>query len=376
MLNTRHFGMKMKEYGFQFYSGVPCSFLKDLINYAINDCRYIMATNEGDAVAACAGAYIGGMKSVVLMQNSGLTNAISPLTSLNYIFKIPVLGFVSLRGEPGLQDEPQHELMGSITTSMLDIMKIKWEYISNIEEEALEQLDRANESIEKEESFFFVVRKGTFDKVALKKQPPPEKVSVKITDSKYADTLPLRMEVLQKVVAFRDKNTVFIASTGFTGRELYEIEDTPNNFYMVGSLGCAGSIGLGLSVVQSKKDIIVIDGDGAVLMRMGSLATNGYYRNENMLHILLDNNAHESTGGQKTVSQNIDFPGIAASCGYPNVVYAHNMDELKNAMIEWNKKHSLTFIYIRIRTGSKENLARPKIKPFEVKERLMRFIEQ
>ncbi len=375
MLNTLHFGMKMKEYGFQFFSGVPCSFLKDLINYAINDCLYIMAANEGDAVAVCAGAYLGGMKSVVLMQNSGLTNAVSPLTSLNYIFKIPVLGFVSLRGEPGLQDEPQHELMGQITTSMLDIIKVKWEYLSDIEEKALEQLDMANKFIEKEESFFFVVRKGTFDKVALNEQTLPERIQVKITDSKYTDSMPLRMEVLQKIVSFMDKDMILIASTGFTGRELYEIEDSPNNLYMVGSLGCAGSIGLGLATAQSKKGIIVIDGDGAVLMRMGSLATNGYYRHENMLHILLDNNANESTGGQKTVSHNVDFPGIAASCGYPNVVYAHNTDELKNAVAEWNKNHSLTFIYIRIRTGSKENLARPKIRPFEVKERLMNFIK-
>ena len=130
MLNTQEFGTALKGLGFDFYSGVPCSFLKYLINYAINDCDYVMAANEGDAVATAAGAYLGGKKSVVLMQNSGLTNATSPITSLNYSFQLPILGFVSLRGEPGLSDEPQHELMGKITGEMLSLMKVDWEYLA------------------------------------------------------------------------------------------------------------------------------------------------------------------------------------------------------------------------------------------------------
>src|SRR6476619_6128723 len=131
MLNTNKFGNELKRLGFDFYSGVPCSFLKNLINYSINECEYIAAVNEGDAIAIATGAHLGGRKPVVLMQNSGLTNAVSPLTSLNYPFQIPVLGFVSLRGEPGLHDEPQHELMGQITTQLLDLMQIKWQYLSS-----------------------------------------------------------------------------------------------------------------------------------------------------------------------------------------------------------------------------------------------------
>ena len=130
MLDTTAFGQALKERGFDFYSGVPCSFLKDLINYAINEAVYIMAANEGDAVAVSTGAALGGKKSVVLMQNSGLGNAVSPLTSLNAIFRIPVLGFVSLRGEPGLNDEPQHELMGTITDKMLETMQIDYAVLS------------------------------------------------------------------------------------------------------------------------------------------------------------------------------------------------------------------------------------------------------
>ncbi len=124
-LNTHQFGNELKTLGFDFYSGVPCSFLNNLINYAINECHYIMSTNEGDAVATCAGAYMAGKKSVVLMQNSGLTNASSPITSLNFSFKLPVLGFVSLRGEPGIQDEPQHELTGTITEKLLSLMAVR-----------------------------------------------------------------------------------------------------------------------------------------------------------------------------------------------------------------------------------------------------------
>ena len=153
LLNTSEFGNELKKLGFDFYSGVPCSFLKNLINYAINECNYIAAANEGDAVAICSGAYIGGRKSVVFMQNSGLTNAVSPLTSLTYPFQLPVLGFVSLRGEPGLSDEPQHELMGQITTQLLDLMQIKWEYLSSNIHVAKVQLETANEWIEKNNLF-------------------------------------------------------------------------------------------------------------------------------------------------------------------------------------------------------------------------------
>ena len=131
MISTAIFGAELKALGFEFFSGVPCSYLKNLINFAINDCEYVMATNEGEAVAIASGATLGGKKAVVLMQNSGLTNATSPLTSLTYPFQIPLLGFVSLRGEPGFPDEPQHELMGQITAEMLSVMKIKWEYLAS-----------------------------------------------------------------------------------------------------------------------------------------------------------------------------------------------------------------------------------------------------
>lgn len=374
MINTNQFGEQLKKLGFTFYSGVPCSFLKDLINYAINECDYVMAANEGDAVAICSGAALGGKKSVVLMQNSGLTNAVSPLTSLNYIFRLPVLGFVSLRGEPGIPDEPQHELMGNITYQMLELMKIPWEYLADNVEEAIKQLDRANQFIEKDQTFFFVVKKDTFEKVGLKEQKLVETKNLVKNKIQPKKQLPFRYDVLEKLNTFKDKNTILLATTGKTGRELYEIEDAPNNLYMVGSLGCIGSLGLGLALARPDKDIVAIDGDGSLLMRMGSLPTNAYYSPKNLLHVLIDNNAHDSTGGQATISHNIDFVEIAASSGYAVSVSADGLDEFEKAYTNWKRNKQLTFVHIKVAKGTPKEPGRPKVKPFEVKGRLIQFI--
>ena len=374
MLDTKVFGAELQKQGFHFFSGVPCSFLQNLINYAINECQYIAAANEGDAVASCAGASLGGSKAVFLCQNSGLTNAVSPLTSLNYIFKIPVLGFVSLRGEPGLPDEPQHELMGSITTSMLDLMRISWEYLSPEMPGALTQIHKANRSIENNQAFFFVVKKGVFSEEKLTDPRPQIVANQKKSPKVRADSFPSRLEVLTRLSEQKEANTILLATTGKTGRELYEIQDVPNHFYMVGSMGCISPLALGLALTKKQYPIIAIDGDGALLMRLGAMAANAYYSPPNMLHIVLDNNSYDSTGGQLTVANNIDFINLAASLGYTNVYYAHDAAELKKLVADWQIHQGLTFIYIKIAKGSKENLGRPKVKPFEVKERLMKFI--
>ncbi|BCJ87981.1 phosphonopyruvate decarboxylase [Effusibacillus dendaii] len=374
MIHTKRFGEALQKLGFTFYTGVPCSFLKNLINYAINECEYIGATNEGDAMAIASGAFLGGKRPVVLMQNSGLTNAVSPLVSLNYPFRIPLLGFVSLRGEPGVPDEPQHELMGQITTQMLELMQVQWQFLSSDLAEAKQQLVHAAHVIEQNLPFFFVVKKGTFEQEILQKQEqfltPNQVKQVK----NKADQLPSRYEALSVINAMKDSTTVQLATTGKTGRELYEIEDDKSNFYMVGSMGCVSSLGLGLALTQQNTDIVVIDGDASLLMRMGCLAINGYYHPPNMLHILLDNNAHDSTGGQKTVSHNIDFVEIAASCGYMKSIYVHSLEELETSIKEWKTTKGLTFLHMKIATGSRESLGRPGIKPHAVKERLQMFL--
>lgn len=376
MLDTKMFGDELKRWGFASYCGVPCSFLKNFINYAINECDYVASANEGEAVATASGMRLGGRKSVVLMQNSGLSNAVSPLVSLNYPFRLPVLGFVSLRGEEGIPDEPQHELMGQITAQLLELMQVKWEYLSKDWEEAKQQILRANEALEQNQSFFFIVRQDTFEKVILQKGEMPVMRNLIKTRKEKDDELPSRYHALSVINAQKDSKTIQLSTTGKTGRELYEIEDAANNLYMVGSMGCLSSFGLGLALAQREKDIVVIDGDGAMLMRMGSLATNGYYSPANMLHILLDNNAHDSTGGQSTVSHNVNFVDIAAACGYRKSIYAHSLAELEQHVQEWKKTKGLTFLYLKISKGSRNNLPRPKYKPYEIKERLTSFLKQ
>jgi phosphonopyruvate decarboxylase len=265
--------------------------------------------------------------------------------------------------------------MGQITTQMLELMEIPWQYLSDDLEVAKRQLMEANQQIERNRSFFFVVKKGTFEEESLQKQQTAIHFNqVKIPKQKE-DQLPTRWEALKVVNSLKDSQTVQLATTGKTGRELYEMEDAKNNLYMVGSMGCISSLGLGLALTQTDKNIVVIDGDGSLLMRMGSLATNGYYHPPNMIHILLDNNVHDSTGGQKTVSHQIDFVDIAASCGYQKSQYIHNLEELGASIQEWKNTKGLTFLYMKISKGSKKNLGRPKMKPYEVKERLQSFLE-
>ncbi|TKD70934.1 phosphonopyruvate decarboxylase [Pseudalkalibacillus hwajinpoensis] len=373
MIPLPEFGAELKNLGFDFYSGVPCSYLKHFINFAINECEYVAATNEGEAVAIVAGATLGQKKSVVLMQNSGLTNAVSPLVSLIQPFRIPILGFVSLRGEPGVPDEPQHELMGEITPQTLDLLKIDWDYLSTNLEEAKQQLHRANEKIERNEPYFFIVKKGTFEPVGLQAQETKITTSVARPQSRE-DQLPTRYDALREINTLKDNQTVQLATTGKTGRELYDLEDAPNNLYMVGSMGCVSSIGLGLALTRREKSVIAIDGDGALLMRLGNLPTNGYCSPPNLLHILLDNNVHDSTGGQQTVSGNVDFVEVASACGYDQAIYVHTLEELKDCIENWKQDQKLTFLYMRIAGGSKASLGRPTLKPFEVKERLQVFL--
>lgn len=374
MINTQDFGKELKIRGFTFFSGVPCSFLKPLINYAINECNYIMATNEGDAIATCAGAFLGGMRPVFLCQNSGITNASSPLTSLIYTFRIPLLGIVSLRGESGLSDEPQHELMGAITTKLLSLMGIKWEFLESNLDAIKQQLENAEKYLKENKAFFFVIRKNTFDKEDLKPQPIPQRNKKEIFIKNKKNQLPHRYDALKIISSFKNNKTALLATTGHTGRELHDVDDTQNNFYMVGSMGCISSFALGLALSKPNKRFIAIDGDGAFLMRMGAITTNGYYAPPNLMHILLDNGMHASTGGQQTVSSCVDFVSLAASSGYTQSIYVHTLNELEKTLKQW-KSDKLTFLYMKIAQESKKNLGRPTIKPWEVKQRLMNFMD-
>lgn len=373
-LSVQEFGGLLKSEGFDFFSGVPCSFLRSLINYAINECDYIAAANEGDAVSTIAGANLAGRKGVVLMQNSGLSNAVSPLTSLTHIFKIPVLGFISWRGEPGVADEPQHALMGEITTKMLEDMKISWQYLDRNLHTAKKQLIQAQNTLKGGNSFFFVVRKDTFNEEELKPQRQKRLTITQVRMKSGKDEKPYRNKVISLITEMATSTEAVIATTGYTGRELFEAGDRPNNFYMVGSMGCASPFGLGVALGRPKKNVIVIDGDGALIMRLGALTTNGYYSPKNLLHIVLDNNCYESTGCQATLSKTVNFSDIAASCGYVRSRHIHNIQDLKKEIAVWKRKPCLTLLHMKIRPGVSKSLGRPSIQPPEVAKRFNEFL--
>ena len=380
MIEAKEFIEAARELGFVRYTGVPCSFLTPFINYVINDnaLEYIASTNEGDALATTSGSVIGGQRSIVMMQNSGLGNAVSPITSLSYIFRIPFLIIVTHRGEPGVKDEPQHELMGQITEELFNAMQIPSETFPNETKEIIPALQRAEKFMSKEHRpYAFIMKKGSItpqklDKKMIKDIAKSETEIRSLFDEKL--TRLDRNTVLRHIINHTSvDDSVLIATTGFTGRELFSINDRVNHIYMVGSMGCASSFGLGLALARPDLKIIVIDGDGAGLMRMGNFATIGTYASNNFIHILLDNEVHDSTGGQSTVSKNINFAMIAKACGY-SMTLSGNKTELIDELFSLNKNEGPAFGHLKICSGTIENLPRPNVKPNEVLRRMMRHI--
>jgi phosphonopyruvate decarboxylase len=376
MIKAERFVDAAKERGFGLWTGVPCSYLKPFINYVIDDPqqRYVAAANEGDAVAIASGSELGGVRAITMFQNSGLGNAVNALTSLTYTFRIPILMIVTLRGEPsGPRDEPQHELMGRITTSLLEQMEIPWEYFPTEEADMEVVLDRALAQMDEEGTpYALVMRKGSVDKCALRSVPQPRPGTAQISASAPSLAQASRHELLRAVQSSMRREDVVIASTGYTGRELYACSDRENQLYMIGSMGCASSLGMGVALAQPRRRVIVLDGDGALLMRMGALATIGYERPLNLVHVVLDNECHESTGGQSTVSHSIDFCAIAAACGYPRVHKVADAQALR-ALLSGNEKE-LSFIHVKMLPGVPDDLPRPSVSPGQVAQRLRRFL--
>jgi phosphonopyruvate decarboxylase len=379
MISAQQFAEAAKARGFGLWSGVPCSYLKPLINYVIDapDLHYVAAANEGDAVAIASGAELGGTRAIAMFQNSGLGNAVNPLTSLNAVFRIPILIITTLRGEPGgPPDEPQHALMGPITTRMLEVMEIPWEYFPQKGEEVQPALDRALEYMEdKGLPYTLVMKKGSVAEWKLHSMPQPRPLppSPQVVGVRGAGAM--RSEILRAVQAELRAGDLVIATTGYTGRELYALEDRSEQLYMVGSMGCGMSLGLGLAIAQPKHRVIVLDGDGAVLMRMGGLATVGFERPPNLIHVLLDNQMHESTGGQSTVSHSVDLYAVAVACGYPVTVRATTPEEVAE-FLDRADGRALSLIHVRILPGAPDDLPRPTITPPEVATRFRNRIKE
>jgi len=391
MIEASHFVEAARERGFEWYAGVPCSYLTPFINYVLQDpsLHYVSMANEGDAVALIAGVALAGApdggpgarrhrRGIAMMQNSGLGNAVSPLTSLTWTFRLPQLLIVTWRGQPGVPDEPQHALMGPITPTMLDTMEIRWELFPTQAGQIGPALDRATAHMETTgRPYALVMQKGSVGSYPLETgadtiRTRASRASAVIDPRRFApEARASRQEALRAVVARTPPDsTAVLASTGFCGRELYAVSDRPNQLYMVGSMGCVVPLALGLALSRPDLRVIALDGDGAALMRMGAFATVGAYGPSNLWHLLLDNGAHDSTGGQATVSPNVSFAEVAAACGY-----AASLDtDLVGRIAEWLEMAPLDgarFARLLTRPGSPTDLPRPSITPVDVKTRLM-----
>ena len=379
MIKAADFIEELRARGFSNYAGVPCSYLKPFINYVIGDknLAYTGAASEGEAVGISLGSFLAGGKTVTMCQNSGLGNMVNPLTSLNYPFRIPTLLITTWRGEPGRPDEPQHELMGQITHQLLETMRIPWRAFPEDPTEIAQVLDEADSAMrERQLPFALVMREGSVAEHELQSQPRPGRIASTPESIGQANTssFMIRTEALEAILGSLQGNEAIIATTGKTGRELFTIADRPNHLYVVGGMGAASAIGLGICLKSPAQPVVVIDGDGAALMKLGALATIGYCQPASLLHIILDNEAHDSTGGQATASSVVNFAQIAAAANYRNALQITARDQLESAIRDLRLKPGPSLLHVKIRQGSPKNLGRPTVKPHEVKERFMNFL--
>ena len=383
MITADQFLRVCKSQGLKNFFGTPCSYLKPLINRVIDDQEifYQDATNEGDAVAMACGANLAGGIAVVMCQNSGLGNAVNALTSLAYPFRFPLLLIVTHRAEPGgVPDEPQHELMGSITKSLLDTMQIPWSQFPEVEAEIVPVINQAMQYMkEKSLPYSLVMRKDSLTPCALETSEQtfvPHETAVRVCEKQQIDpqNRVKRVQALRVLVEEQQAHDILLATTGKTGRELYTLGDKKNQFYMVGSMGSAASFSLGAALAVPEKRLVCIDGDAALLMRMGNLVSIGAVKPENLLHVVLDNESNDSTGGQSTPSANVSLAAIAQACGYRKVYSTDDINDFRIMLQKTVRQRGPFFIRLRIKKGSAANLGRPQIRPHEVKERLMRYI--
>ncbi|HEY4803825.1 MAG TPA: phosphonopyruvate decarboxylase [Paraburkholderia sp.] len=390
MIEAAQFVEAARSRGFEWYAGVPCSYLTPFINYVLQDpsLHYVSAANEGDAVALIAGVALAGKRGITMMQNSGLGNAVSPLTSLTWTFRLPQLLIVTWRGQPGVPDEPQHALMGPVTPHMLETMEIPWETFPTEADQIARALDRAIRHMDETgRPYALVMQKGSVAPYQLTGGGAmPEKHALPVAQAKWTgrtpEQLPTRQQALERVIAATPaQSTVVVASTGFCGRELYALDDRSNQLYMVGSMGCVTPFALGLALARPDLDVVALDGDGAALMRMGAFATLGAYGPSNLTHVLLDNGAHDSTGGQATVSAQVSFANVAAACGYADAVESDDPAVLDGVLAAARERapgasgvEGTRFVRLTTRRGTPDGLPRPTITPPDVKTRLMRHI--
>lgn len=360
--------------GADFYTGVPDSQLKSLCNYLMNTYgidpkHHIIAANEGNCTAIAAGYYLAtGRVPVVYMQNSGEGNIINPVASLlsDKVYAIPAVFIVGWRGEPGIHDEPQHIYQGEVTIKLLEDMGIKTFIIGkdSADHEIAAAMNDFKSILAEERPVAFVIRKGalSYDKEVI-----------------YSNgNLMTREEIIQHIVKFTDDDPI-VSTTGKASRELYEIRDANGqshkfDFLTVGSMGHSSSIAFGIAVNKPNAKIWCLDGDGAVLMHMGSMAVLGANAPKNMVHIVINNGAHESVGGMPTVASKIDLVAMAKACGYPYAVSVDDFESLDKELLNARERKALSLIEIKCSIGARENLGRPVTTAIENKIKFMEYL--
>ena len=358
-----------------FYTGVPDSQLKALCNYlmskyGIDSRHHIIAANEGNCVAIAAGYHLAtGKVPVVYMQNSGEGNIINPVASLlnEKVYSIPMIFVIGWRGEPGIHDEPQHVFQGEVTLKLLEDMGISSFIISSdtSDEEVQNAMSSFSEKLQNGQDVAFVIRKG-----ALTEAP---KVA-------YSNNFSMkREEIIEHIVEISGENPI-ISTTGKASRELFEIREKNKqshkyDFLTVGSMGHSSSIALGVALNKPNQKIWCIDGDGAVLMHMGSMAVIGSNKPQNLIHVVINNEAHETVGGMPTVAGTIDLVGVAKACGYPYAVSVGNFKDLDIELQKAKERSTLSLIEVKCAIGAREDLGRPTTTALENKVNFKKFLE-
>ena len=374
MIAPSKFYNELVQSGVSFFTGVPDSLLKSVCAYiseVSTPDQHIIAANEGASIGLATGHYLAsGELPLVYMQNSGLGNIINPLMSIadKEVYSIPMILMIGWRGEPGVKDEPQHIKQGKVTLATLEAMGIPYSIIDGNEPNALQEIKKAT-STAKESScaYALIVKKDSFEKYSLDDSTP----------GKYPYN---REQVIQKIAAALADDDVIVSTTGMASRELFEYR-TKNNqghakdFLTVGGMGHASQIALGVALKQKNRRVICIDGDGAAIMHLGSLAINGQNAGENYKHIVINNGAHDSVGGQPTVAFDIDFVKIADACGYGYVATCDNAAELNHEIAQFLNSKSSAFLEIKVNKGNRKDLGRPTTTPKENKSAFMQNLQ-
>ena len=352
-----------------FFCGVPDSLLKDICAFITdNSINHIITANEGNAIALAAGYHLATNKiGLVYLQNSGLGNCINPLTSLvdKEVYSIPILLLIGWRGEPNKKDEPQHKKIGRITLKILETLEIPYRVLDNNFKEIIKE---ATNYFEKENHpFAIIVKEKTFEEYRLKNK--------KQTNFEFS-----REEALKLIVPLFEKEAIIVSTTGKTSRELFELRDLnkeghEKDFLTVGSMGHSSSIALGIAISKPNKNVYCIDGDGAIIMHMGVLSTIGSTGPKNFKHLIINNFAHDSVGGQPTAAWNIDFLKIGKANNYKKILSAETKEEIIKKFKEFKKSEGPILFEIKVNKGARENLGRPTISTVQNKKDFMNFLK-